>query len=123
AALLLVPVTYASCCGAVLLAVALAKWIVIGRYRPFVRPLWSPFVWRLELVNALYEFLATPLALGALQGTPLLPWYLRLLGARIGRRVYIHTNGFLEFDLIEIGDRAVLNDDVIMQTHLFEVTL
>ncbi len=99
---------------------ALLKWTLLGRFRPFVRPLWSTFVWRLEFVNALYEFLATPLALEALQGTPMLPWYLRLLGARIGRRVYIHTTGFLEFDLIEIGDRAALNDDCIMQTHLFE---
>jgi len=116
----LVPLVYAGCCGLVLLGVALAKWLVIGRYRLFVRPLWSPFVWRLELVNALYEFLATPLALGALQGTPLLPWYLRLLGARIGRRVYAETTGFLEWDLVEVGDRAAINEDCVIQTHLFE---
>src|SRR5207247_10139952 len=87
---------------------------------PFVGPLWSWFVWRLELVNALCEFLATPLARDALRGTPLLPWYLRLLGAKIGRRVYIGTTGFLEWDLVEIGDRTALNDDCVMQTHLFE---
>ena len=119
-ALLLLPAVYAVACAAVTLAVALAKWIVMGRYRPFVRPLWTPFVWRLELVNALYEFLAAPLALEAFQGTPFLPWYLRLLGARIGRRVYIDTTGFLEWDLVELGDRAALNEDCIMQTHLFE---
>src|SRR5712664_3743183 len=72
------------------LAGAYAKWGVMGRFRPFERPLWSTFIWRLEFVNALYEFLATPLALGALQGTPFLPWYFRLLGARIGRGVYAH---------------------------------
>ncbi len=83
-------------------------------------PLWSGFIWRLEFVNALYEFLATPLALDLLRGTPLLPWYLRLLGAKIGRRVYIGTTGFLEWDLVEIGDRAALNDDCVLQTHLFE---
>src|SRR5260370_40888407 len=58
--------------------------------------------------------------LDALQGTPLLPWFLRLLGARIGCGVYIQTTGFLEFDLVEIQDRAVLNKACIMQTHLFE---
>jgi non-ribosomal peptide synthetase-like protein len=118
--LLLLPAVYAASCAAVTLGVVLAKWILMGRYRPFVRPLWSPFVWRLELANALYEFLATPLALEAVQGTPFLPWYLRLLGARIGRRVYIDTTGFLEWDLVELGDRAALNEDCIMQTHLFE---
>ena len=64
--------------------------------------------------------MATPLALESLQGTPFLPWYLRLLGAHIGRRTYIHTTGFLEWDLSEIGDRSVLNDDCVIQTHLFE---
>jgi non-ribosomal peptide synthetase-like protein len=119
-ALLLLPIIYGMCCGIVIGAVAFLKWAVIGRYRPFVRPLWSLFVWRLELVNALYEFMATPLALESLQGTPFLPWYLRLLGAHIGRRSYIHTTGFLEWDLSEIGDRSVLNDDCVIQTHLFE---
>jgi non-ribosomal peptide synthetase-like protein len=120
AALLFLPLVYAACCAAVLLVTALAKWTLIGRYQPFVRPLWSPFVWRLELVNSLYEFLATPLALGVLQGTPLLPWYLRLMGAKVGRRVYTETTGFLEWDLVELGDRAVLNEDCVLQTHLFE---
>jgi len=120
AVLLLLPVVYTANCFGVLAAVAVVKWVVVGRYRPFERPLWCLFVWRLEFVNALYEFLATPLALEALQGTPMLPWYLRLLGARIGRRTYIETTGFLEWDLVEIGDRAALNEDCIMQTHLFE---
>jgi len=118
--LMLLPAAYGATCALLALAVVLAKWMVMGRYRPFVRPLWSPFVWRLELVNALYEFLATPLALEAVQGTPFLPWYLRLLGARIGRRAYIDTTGFLEWDLVEVGDRAALNEDCILQTHLFE---
>ncbi|HEY6166465.1 MAG TPA: Pls/PosA family non-ribosomal peptide synthetase [Verrucomicrobiae bacterium] len=119
-ALLLLPLVYAACCVAVALALALAKWIIIGRFRPFERPLISAFVWRLEFVNALYEFLVTPLALEALQGTPMLPWYYRLLGARIGRRTYFHTTGLLEFDLVEVGDGAVVNEDCVLQSHLFE---
>jgi non-ribosomal peptide synthetase-like protein len=119
-ALLCLPAIYGACCAAALAVVALVKWIVMGRYQPFARPLWSAFLWRLEFVNALFEFFATPLALEVLQGTPLLPWYLRLLGARIGRRVYIHSTGFLEFDLVEIGDRSILNQGCILQTHLFE---
>ena len=120
ATLALVPIVYALACFVVLGLVALAKWTIMGRFRPFERPLWNAFIWRLELANSLYEFLATPLALDALLGTPFLPWYLRLLGARIGRRAYLHTTGFLEFDLTEIGDGAELNKDCVMQTHLFE---
>ena len=120
ATLFALPVIFAICCAAVILSVPAIKWIVVGRYRPFERPFWSAFVWRLEFVNALFEFLATPVGVEVLRGTPLLPWYLRLLGARIGRRVWIDSTGFLEFDLIRIGDRAVLNRNCILQTHLFE---
>jgi non-ribosomal peptide synthetase-like protein len=118
--LLLLPVVYAASCFAVLGGVVVAKWLVMGRYKPFMHPLWSFFVWRLELVNALYEFLATPLGLEALQGTLLFPWYLRRLGVKIGRSVYLHSTGFLEWDLVEIGDGAAVNEDAVMQTHLFE---
>jgi non-ribosomal peptide synthetase-like protein len=120
AMLLLLPILYGACSAAVLAAVVLAKWAVMGRFRPFVVPLWSPFVWRLEAVNALYEFLATPLALEALVGTPFLPWYFRLLGARIGRGVYMGTTGLIEFDLVEVGDRAAINENAVLQSHLFE---
>ncbi len=120
AALLLLPLVYMAACAGVLVATAAAKWILMGRFRPFERPLWSFFVWRLELANAIYEFLASPLALDPLAGTPFLPWYLRLMGARIGRRAYIETTGLIEFDLVEVGDRAVLNDACVLQTHLFE---
>jgi non-ribosomal peptide synthetase-like protein len=120
AALLLLPAAYAAGCALVLAGVLAAKWILMGRYRPFTRPLWSPFVWRLELSNALYEFLAAPLALEPMRGTPFLPWYLRLMGVRAGRRVFANTTGFIEFDLVAVGDRAALNDDCVLQSHLFE---
>jgi non-ribosomal peptide synthetase-like protein len=120
ATLLMLPVVFAACCAAVILAVVPVKWLAVGRYTPFEKPFWSAFVWRLELVNALFEFLATPIGLETLRGTPLLAAYLRLLGCRIGRAVYIDSTGFLEFDLVEVGDRAILNKDCILQTHLFE---
>jgi len=56
----------------------------------------------------------------SLSGTPFLCWYLRLLGARIGRRVYLDSIDFSEFDLASIGDEAALNSDCTVQTHLFE---
>jgi len=120
ATLLLLPLVYMACCAVAMGGVALAKWVVMGRFRPFVKPLWSHFVWRLEAVNALYEFFLTPLALDPLRGTPMLAMYLRLLGARIGRRVYVHTTGLIEFDLVEVGDRAAINDEAVLQSHLFE---
>lgn len=120
AVLACLPVVFAASSVVVLIWIALMKWIFVGRYKPFVRPLWSNFVWRLEFVNALYEFLAAPLILQMLQGTPFLTWYLRLLGSKIGKHCYFDTTGFLEWDMVEIGDRTAIGDDAVIQTHLFE---
>jgi non-ribosomal peptide synthetase-like protein len=106
--------------GAAGLMVVALKWIVIGQYRPTTRPLWSWFVWRTELVTATYENLAVNLLLEPLRGTPWLAAYFRLMGAKIGRRVHLDTTDLTEFDLIEIGDDAALNDAAGLQTHLFE---
>lgn len=119
-AVLALPAIFAACCALVIFVIVPLKWLMVGRYRPFQAPFWSGFVWRLEFVNALFEFLAAPMGLEVLRGTPFLAWYLRLLGARIGHRVYIDTTGFLEFDMVEVGDNAILNRDCILQTHLFE---
>ena len=119
-ALLGLPLTYGLVCGGFALVVVFAKWLVMGRFRPFSYPLYTTFVWRLEAVNALYEFLATPLALEALQGTPMLVSFFRLLGAKVGKGVYIHTTGLIEFDLATIGDYCSINQDAVLQTHLFE---
>ncbi|MFM8468568.1 MAG: Pls/PosA family non-ribosomal peptide synthetase [Limisphaerales bacterium] len=108
-------------CGllAVLFLVAL-KWTVVGRYRPGERPLWSTFVWRNELVNAVHEHLSNDWFVGILQGTPFLCWVFRALGARIGRRVYLETTDITEHDLVRLGDDVCVNADATLQTHLFE---
>jgi len=102
-----------------LLVVAL-KWLLMGRYRPRAAPMWTPFVWLSEAVTSLYESLAVPNFLDFLRGTPLLPYALRLLGARIGRGVYLNTTDITEFDCVRIGDEAELNTGCGPQTHLFE---
>ncbi len=119
-AALMLPLVYAGGCVALALCAAAAKWALVGRYSPFEKPLWSLFVWKLELANALYEFMSTPLALEPLQGTPFLPAYQRLMGASIGRGVYMHTTGLLEWDLTRVGSGVSLNEDCVLQTHLFE---
>lgn len=120
ATLLVFPFLYAACALAAALVAILAKWLLAWRYRPSERPLWSTFVWRNELLSALHEHLADPFLVEALSGTPFICWYFRLLGAHIGRRVYLETSDFTEFDLAAIGDEAALNADCTIQTHLFE---
>jgi len=102
------------------LSVVLLKWIIVGRYKPMVKPLWSDFVWRTELVDALHEHLARPVLLSQLQGTPLLPLYFRMLGARIGKRAVMESMNITEYDLVTIGDDVCLDNECDLQTHLFE---
>ena len=102
-----------------LIVVAL-KWILIGRYRSRVAPMWTPFVWTSEAVTNLYESLAVPNFLDILRGTPILPWALRLMGTRIGKGVFLNTTDLTEFDCVRIGDEAELNAWCGPQTHLFE---
>jgi non-ribosomal peptide synthetase-like protein len=98
----------------------LLKWLVVGSYRPRVEPLWSVFVRRSELITGLYETVAVPALVGWLTGTPWIAPVLRLLGARIGRRVWLDTTYLSEFDLVEVGDDAAIGAATSLQTHLFE---
>jgi non-ribosomal peptide synthetase-like protein len=102
-----------------LICVAWLKRIFMGRFVPTLKPLWSSYVWFNEVVNALYESVAGA-ALTPLLGTPFISIFLRLLGCKIGRWVFVESTLFSEFDLIRIGDRAALNLGCTVQPHLFE---
>lgn len=116
-ALTLAGLIYAAAAFAV---VFLAKWLLVGRYRPRLAPMWTLFVWLSEAVTILHESLAVPAMLNYLRGTPMLAWAFRLLGAKVGRGTWINTTDLTEFDCISIGDEAELNEHSGPQTHLFE---
>jgi non-ribosomal peptide synthetase-like protein len=99
--------------------VAGLKKAVMGTFTPEIKPLWSMYVWLNEMVNGVYESVAAPVLAGFL-GTPFAAPLLRLMGCRIGRRTYLATTLMSEFDLVEVGDYAALNQGVVLQNHLFE---
>nr|WP_230425087.1 Pls/PosA family non-ribosomal peptide synthetase [Prauserella cavernicola] len=96
-----------------------AKWSLAGSFRATERPLWSSFVWRAELADTFVETLAVPWFVDSVTGTPLLPAWLRTMGARIGRGVWLETYWLPESDLVRIGDGATVNRGCVVQTHLF----
>jgi len=98
----------------------LFKWILIGRYRCAEWPLWSINVWKSEFVTATYEALAAPFFVDMLLGTPFLGWTFRLLGVQVGARTTLLSNDITEYDMVSIGDEAVINRHAGPQTHLFE---
>jgi non-ribosomal peptide synthetase-like protein len=96
------------------------KYILIGKYKPNNEPLWSYFVWKNEFVNSICESLVYPIFVNFWIGTPFATIFFRLMGSKIGSKVYLETTEITEFDLVNIGDNVCINYGTTLQTHLFE---
>jgi len=82
-----------------------AKWVLVGRWKPATIRIWSAGYLRFWLVKTLIR--GNPMAF--FTGSPLYSWYLRALGAKIGRRVLIlSTTVPVCTDLLSVGDDAVV---------------
>ncbi|MFG3200521.1 Pls/PosA family non-ribosomal peptide synthetase [Streptomyces sp. NPDC048192] len=85
-----------------------AKWLLIGRWRPGEFPVWGLAYLRFWLVKALLH--ANPMLF--LTGTPLYVLYLRALGARVGKGVTILSRTVpVCTDLLTIGAGTVIRKD------------
>ena len=84
-----------------------AKWLIIGRYKPGRHPLWGSYYFRWWLVSRLEQLSGA----GLLVGTPLLPVYYRLMGAKVGRHCAIDTGLCSAWDLITIGNNTSIGAD------------
>ncbi|HEU5238056.1 MAG TPA: hypothetical protein VFU37_13050, partial [Pyrinomonadaceae bacterium] len=101
-----------------LLVLAL-KWVLLGRVRPGIHAFWSCWCMRWDILYVAWEFYASH-ALSVLEGTLLLPWYLRAMGVKIGRRVVLGS-GFSQVvdpDMLEFEDGATVSCQ--FQAHTFE---
>lgn len=78
------------------------KWLLVGRWKPDVFPVWSLKYYRFWLVRTVLAL--NPMAMFA--GTPVYNFYLRLLGARIGRDAVLMSGSPVATDLLEVGDGA-----------------
>ncbi len=105
--------------AAAALTATLMKWLLVGKFRAVDHPLWSSFVWRNELADTFVEALAVPWLIGSIGGTPLLNAWLRTMGVKIGRGVWLETYWLPESDLVSLGDGATINRGCVVQTHLF----
>jgi non-ribosomal peptide synthetase-like protein len=119
--LALFPIYYLGIIGLpAFLVTVVMKWVLVGRSKEAQHPMWTWAVWRSEAVTAIYESLSKTFLLEYLKGTPWLPIALRMLGVKMGRRVWLNTLDITEYDMVTIGDDTALNDDCGPQTHLFE---
>lgn len=92
-----------------LFGVAIAgKWIFAGRLRAGRFPLWGTTYFRWWLGDKFCQLAPTYL----LVGTPMMNWYWRALGARIGREVLMDSPEVRAPDLLVVGDGASLGTAV-----------
>ncbi len=84
------------------------KWLLIGKWKEEVIPIWSLRYFRFWLVKNLTR--SAPMA--QFIGTPMYNVYLRLLGAKIGRNTVIESTLLpVCTDLISIGDNTIVRRD------------
>ncbi|KAK5631500.1 hypothetical protein RRF57_007214 [Xylaria bambusicola] len=84
-----------------------AKWLIIGRYKEGLYPMWGPYHTRWWLTQKILMICGK----GAFGWTDMSKiWYHRLLGANIGTGVTIKNARLGEWDLLEIGDNATLDE-------------
>jgi non-ribosomal peptide synthetase-like protein len=99
---------------ATLTLAALAKWTIIGRYRPMRVRAWS--WWHLR--HWTVKRAASLVPWGLLETAGLAPAALRLLGARIGRNVHVHAGVRLTeggWDLLTLEDGATIGQDASLR--------
>lgn len=96
-----------------------AKWLLVGRIKPGEHALWSSFIWRNEVVDTFIEMVSAPWFARSATGTPALVWWLRALGAKIGRGTWCESYWLPEADLVTLGESSTVNRGCVVQTHLF----
>lgn len=82
-----------------------AKWLIVGRYKEGLYPMWGSYHTRWWLVQKIVDICGHGLFAQTNYTNCL---YLRLMGAKIGKNVSIRACSTGEWDLLEIEDGAVL---------------
>lgn len=95
--------------GTGMLMIAL-KWLVVGRFTTQPIKLWSFSHFRFYVGKFVIRL--NPFQI--FRGTPLYPPFLRSLGARVGKDLLFMGMPPVCIDLLQIGHRVVIRDDVVM---------
>ena len=93
-----------------------AKWLVIGKMKEGDYPLWGLYYFRWWFVKTMQRLLPAQF----LNGTPLYPSYLRLLGMKIAPDAQISDFSFGAEDLITIGSDASLSSQTNLNNAFVE---
>ena len=67
------------------------------------------------MIHPIRQSLVNPTIMNYLRGTPWIVWWLRAMGCRIGDYVFMGSLQITEFDLVEVGDHAIIGVDAVLQ--------
>ena len=101
---------------------AATTWMIGARTRPQLTIRIADMTWPLmRWVQYMTATHIVRLFAGTLfRGSPVWTAYVRMNGARIGRRVFINTVSIADHNLLEIGDDVVIGADVHISGHTVE---
>ncbi len=103
-----------------LLVIPAARWLTLAVGTPVGRfPYLSWGAWRWASFNALTLMLRFSF-INWIRVTPFLPWYHRLMGMKVGRRVQFNTAVVADQNLLEVGDDSIIGGDVTLVCHAAE---
>lgn len=98
----------------VLIAVVVERSVMgFRRLQPQYCSIYDPYFWHHE---RLWKLLATP----PFNGTPFKSWVWRLLGVKVGKRLYDAGVNIPEKTLVSIGDDCAFNEGTAIQCHSLE---
>ncbi|WP_058635709.1 Pls/PosA family non-ribosomal peptide synthetase [Aureimonas ureilytica] len=86
------------------------------KLKPHMTTIYDRSFWRHER----HWKLADSAIVNLFPGTPFRPMVLRMLGVKVGKRVYDAGANLTERSLVEIGDDATLNEGCVIQAHSLE---
>jgi non-ribosomal peptide synthetase-like protein len=87
-----------------------------GKLKPLTTTIYNKAFWNHERHWKLADSPITRL----FGGTPFRPMILRLMGVKVGRRVYDAGSNLTERSLVELGDDVTLNEGCVIQAHSLE---
>ncbi|HEV7232186.1 MAG TPA: amino acid adenylation domain-containing protein, partial [Bacteroidia bacterium] len=87
----------------------LTKWLVIGKIKEGDYPLWGSYYFRLWFAKAVQELVPIQF----LNGTPVYPVYLRLMGAKVAKDAQLSAIRIGAEDLVTIGNDVSISSQVL----------
>lgn len=114
-----VPVSVISVLLVMAFTILIMKWFLLGRVKPGQHPLWSGWCSRWDFLYVAWSAYAQKI-LVFFEGTLFLSWWLRAMGAKIGKRVVLGS-GFAQVvdpDMLNFDDYSTVL--CMFQAHSFE---